>query len=184
MEMTKTNGARGLVAMVKNLKWWQVGLIAVGVSFLGGLSSISAGEEQKLYAQELKQAPWAPPGWLFAPAWTLNNFFLLLALQRILLDENSSKRKKLLAMQIAIWVIFFSFGYIYFQKKSTILAAVWTVSDAVLSLCSILLLNKTDRKTALLYAPLTVWTTFASSIAIYQALYNPDEALQIAQPLP
>ena len=116
--MMKTTGERGLVAMVKNLKWWQVGLIAVGVSFLGGLSSISAGEEQKLYAQQLKQAPWAPPGWLFAPAWTLNNFFLLLALQRILLDENSSKRKKLLAMQIAIWVIFFSFGYIYFQKKA------------------------------------------------------------------
>lgn len=80
-------------------------------------------------------------------------------------------------MQGAIWVIFFSFGYVYFNKKSTVLAAAWTVSDAALAAASFITLLKADKPTAYHYAPLLVWTSFASTIAVYQALYNDDQFL-------
>ena len=169
---------RGLKAMLQNLKWWQIGIIAVGVSFLGKLSGGKMDDDQKIYTKELKQAPWAPPGWVFAPAWTINNFFLLMGLQRMLKDEASPEKKKLLAMQGMIWAIFFSFNYVYFRKKSTIMAAVWTVADAALAIGSLWLARK-DKKTAGTYAPLTAWTGFASTIAIYQALKNKDQALGV-----
>ena len=159
------------------LTWWEIGVLAVAVSFVGGLSSfLSHKKETKLYTQTLQQAPWAPPAWLFAPAWTINNFFVLLVLQR-LLKENTGKTKALLVLQGGIWAIFFSFNYIYFNKKSVVLAAVWTLTDAALATTSLALAAKRDKQTALCYLPLTVWTNFASSIAIYQALKNDDALL-------
>jgi translocator protein len=80
-------------------------------------------------------------------------------------------------LQGAIWVIFFSFNYIYFNKKSTILAAIWTMADAVLATTSLAIAAKLDKKLAGSYLPLTVWTLFASTLADYQALKNDDPIL-------
>ncbi len=159
------------------LTWWEIGMLAVAVSFVGGLSSLlSHKKETKLYTKTLQQAPWAPPAWLFAPAWTINNFFVLLALQRML-KENMGKTKALLILQGGIWAIFFSFNYVYFNKKSVMLAAMWTLTDAALATTSLALSAKKDKQTALYYLPLTVWTNFASSVAVYQALRNDDPLL-------
>lgn len=159
------------------LTWWEVGLLSLAASFVGGLSSLmSHKNETKLYTKTLIQAPWAPPAWLFAPAWTINNFFVLLALQK-LLKKKSGKNKPLLALQGGIWVIFFSFNYVYFNKKTVVLAAVWTVTDATFATTSLALAAKEDKQTALYYLPLTVWTNFASTVAVYQALKNDDVLL-------
>lgn len=163
--------------MVKKMKWWQVALLSVAVSFLGKLAGGFDNKQQKIYTKKLKQAPWAPPAWLFAPAWTANNFFLLIALQRILNNEHMPEKAKLLKLQALIWVIFFSFNYVYFRKKSTVLAAIWTMGDAVAAAASLLLAAKGDKKIALNYLPLTLWTLFASTLAGYQALNNRDDAL-------
>lgn len=163
--------------MFKKLPWWQIALIAVAISAIGGLSSFRKNkEERNVYDVELKQAPWAPPGWLFGPAWAFNNFFILLALQRILASDRRDKRT-LLTLQVFIWIIFFSFGYVYFNKKSPVLAAIWTVSDALLAAASVMVAYRGDKKTAYCYLPLLGWTTFASSLAIYQAVNNEDPVL-------
>jgi len=163
-----------LMNRFSKLKWWQIALLSLVVSALGGLASAQPSRNDKqLYDKKLKQAPWAPPGWLFAPAWNINNFFLLLALQK-LSTANIPQKKRLLVLQGMIWLIFFSFGYIYFNKKSPVLAATWTVADAVLAITSFVLIYKSDKKLSYKYLPLVVWTSFASTLAGYQALYNPD----------
>src|ERR1700712_4339158 len=111
------------------LKWWQIALVSIAVSAIGGLASMQSHKKNiGEYEDKLKQAPWAPPGWLFAPAWTMNNLFVIMALQR-LVPANTADRKKLLALQVAIWSVFFSFGRVYFKNKSSVLAAIWTVGD-------------------------------------------------------
>jgi len=156
------------------LKWWQLALVSIAASALGGLSSMRSGKKERaLYNKKLKQSPWAPPSWVFAPAWTINNLFVLLALQR-LVNSDIPEKKKLLVLQAAIWTVFFSFGYVYFNKKSSILGAIWTKADAVLALISFLIAYKSDRKLASYYLPLLGWTSFASSLADYQALKNAD----------
>jgi len=166
-----------LIKKYTALKWWQVALLSIVVSAIGGLASgLSSNKEKKLYNKKLKQAPWAPPAWVFGPAWTFNNIFLLLALQR-LLKSDIPEKNKLLVMQAFIWVVFFSFGYIYFNKKSPLLAAVWTVTDAALATSSFITAYKADKKTANHYVPLLAWTGFASTLAGYQALTNDDPVL-------
>ena len=177
-----TQGKIGLTA--SRLRWWQIALITVGVSLLGSLSTgRSRKSERKLYTTKLDQAPWAPPAWLFGVAWPLNNFFVLLALQQLLAGENMPEKKKLLILQAAIWIIFFSFGYVYFRKKSPVLAAVWTMSDAALSIASFFLARRVDKKLSYYYLPLAVWTSYASTVADYQALKNDDPALNLSAPL-
>lgn len=167
-----------MIESFKRLNWWQLALLSVAVSAIGGLASgRKKKKERKVYDVELKQAPWAPPGWVFGPAWTVNNFFILSALQKIL-NSDDPQRRRLLAMQAAIWAIFFSFGYIYFNKKSSILSAVWTVSDALLAGASVIAASASDKKIAFRYVPLLLWTSFASSLAIYQALHNKDQLFQ------
>ncbi|TKK66984.1 tryptophan-rich sensory protein [Ilyomonas limi] len=162
----------------KRFSWWQLAFASVVVSAIGGLSSGKPNsQERKLYEKELKQAPWAPPGWLFAPAWTINNFFLLKALEQLLHRKDIDKKKKLLIEQAIIWIIFFSFNYIYFNRKSTVLAALWTITDAALATSSFIISRKSNKSFSLLYLPLLGWTSFASTIAIYQALKNNDPVL-------
>lgn len=162
------------------LRWWQLALGAIVLSAIGGLSSRTPKKkERKLYDKDLKQAPWAPPGWVFGPAWSINNYFLLQALYNLFQRDDISHKQKLLVRQAIIWIIFFSFGYIYFRKKSPILAAIWTISDAALAGSSYLTAKKSDKKFAANYLPLLGWTGFASTIAAYQALNNPDPVLDI-----
>lgn len=164
---------------IKNLKWWQVALISIVVSALGTLSGGNPSKKKtKIYTKMLKQAPWAPPSWVFASAWTFNNFFLLLALKRIIeTDKNIPEKKKLLFLQLGIWSIFFSFNYVYFKKKSPVLAALWTITDNSLALTSLRYALKADKKLFVNYLPLSLWTSFASSLAVYQALKNNDKFL-------
>lgn len=166
-----------IIKKITKLPWWQIALIAIAVSAIGGLASRqSSKKEADIYNKELKQAPWAPPGWLFGPAWTTINVFLLLALQR-LLQSNIPAKKKLIILQALIWTVFFTFGYVYFNKKSPVLAAVWTMSDAALAVASFIISYKAEKKLAYYYLPLLLWTVFASTVAGYQALNNPDPVI-------
>lgn len=165
--------------MNKEIRWWQVALAIIVVSVLGALSTGSSKKNQrKLYKRKFEQAPWAPPAKLFGPAWTINNYFLLQALKKLLQSGGVSNRKKLLIKQAAIWVVFFSFGYVYFKKKSPVLAAVWTLADAWLAASSFFNALKEDKKLAANYLPLLGWTGYAGSVALYQALKKPDPALE------
>jgi benzodiazapine receptor len=163
--------------MYKEIKWWQVALATIVVSALGALTTGNKKADRKLYEKKLKQAPWAPPGYVFGPAWTFNNYFLLQALKRLLQTDDLSNRNKMLVKQAAIWIIFFSFGYVYFKKKSPVLAAIWTLTDTWLAASSFFDALKTDKKLAADYLPLLGWTGYAGSVAIYQALKNPDPVL-------
>jgi translocator protein len=160
------------------LSWWQVALLSVGVSLLGRLSSgQSSAKNRKLYNRKLKQAPWAPPAVAFAVVWPIINYFLIDALLHILQQEPSAARRRQIVVQAFIWMLFFSFNYVYFNKKSSILAAAWTMADGVLAWLGFSFALKSDKRIAYGYLPLAVWTTYASTVADYQALKNPDPVL-------
>jgi len=166
--------------MNKEIRWWQVVLAAIVVSTLGALSTgLGKKNQQKLYERKLKQAPWAPPAKLFGPAWGVNNYFLLKALKQLLESDSIPDKRKLLIRQVAIWIVFFSLGYVYFQKKSPILAAIWTLTDAWLASSSFANAIRSNKRLAFNYLPLLGWTGYAGTVALYQALKNPDPVFKM-----
>ncbi len=162
------------IAPNKKYKWWQGAIALLVVSIVGGLSAGSKKKTKEVYEVREEQAPWAPPRWLFGPAWTFNNAFLIWGLLRILNNEGLKDRKELLALQALIWADFFTFGYVYFKKGSPILAEIWTQADAVLATKSFITALKADKKLAWAYLPLLIWTWYASSLSSYQVLKNDD----------
>lgn len=158
--------------------WLQVGTLTALAGLLGILPTGRQRNRQRYYVNELKTPSWAPPGWVFAPAWTINNAFLIKALIRLLHNDDSiPHKKKLLILQGVLWLNFFSFGYTFFKKKSPWLGAAITQSDAIAALASFIVAYRTDKKFGLNYLPLTLWTWFASSVSWYTALKNPDKLL-------
>ena len=164
--------AQGRIVMIS---LWQVALLAIVVSGIYKLIALKSSENsQYLYGKELKKAPWSLPGWMFGPAWITNNFFLLLALLGTVNMENGTTRTSLLNLQVFIWFIFYTFDFIYFNRKSPILGTIWMKSDSVLSLASFFLAWRLDRNLAYCYVPLVLWSVYAGTVADYQAFYNWD----------
>lgn len=154
---------------------WAAVLFYAATLAVGQLLTGNPGKNRSLYENNYDQAPWAPPGWIFGPAWLLINVFVVRALYILLNDPDRNRREKaLLALQAGIWIIYMSFGYVYFRKKSPVLAAVWTVTDALLAACSFTLAGRQGRKLAVNYLPLLAWTSYAGTVAVYQALENED----------
>lgn len=173
------------------IKWWQAGLFLAAVTVAGRLSTASSTQEpEELYEDEVKPV-WSPPAWLFGPAWMLNNIFLVWGGRRLLnTRKHFPYRQSLLNLQGIHWLDFITFGIVYFRLKSPILALIWTQGDAIVAARSLQLsAQSTDKKLAISYIPLTLWTCFATSLSWFQALYNPDPllgtkaALKISTPL-
>lgn len=150
-------------------------LFYAAMTAIGYLTNGSRKNSRKLYERKLKQAPWAPPSWAFGAAWSTINIFVTRALFTLLDDTTKDKNDQaLLALQAGIWIIFCTFGIVYFGKKSPVLAAAWTMADAGLATASIALARKRGAAFAANYLPLLVWTWFASTLAGYQAIHNDD----------
>lgn len=160
----------------KRYRWHHALGFGLAVNLASGLSERRA-EDRRFY-ESFEQAPFAPPSWAFAPVWAANNASTLWGNLRLLdQPEDIPNRRTLLWLQGVSWLVFSTFGWVYFEKKSPILAFVWTVVFWVLTIASVLLNLQNDRKLALSLGPLLAWLTLATPVAAYQAVRNPDELL-------
>jgi tryptophan-rich sensory protein len=140
-------------------------------------AAFSAGEDARFYEGQ-RQAPFAPLSWVFGPAWAINNVSVLWGNLRLVnLPEDAPNKQALLKLQGASWLLYSTFAYVYFRKKSPILAFVWTGTFWVLTVASIVLSLGSERKIAASFGTLIAWLTLATPVAAYQAANNPDPLL-------
>jgi benzodiazapine receptor len=163
--------------------FWKTALFYTGISVIERLIGSADGKEKEIYESQNLPA-WAPPAWVFAPAWILNNLVMLYGTNRLKEAPDSLPHKKaLLALQSLIWADYATFNYVNFKQRSPVLGALWTQADMIFALTSLILASRADKKIALSFLPLTLWTTYASALAWYLALYNPDHLLRTEAPL-
>lgn len=162
-------------------RWWHALLFwgtASGVSGLATRRGAGGQEDYRRFYEGMEQAPFAPPGWAFGPVWALNNASTLWGNLRLLNAKDVPNRRALLALQGASWLLFFTFGYVYFRKKSPILALADTAAMWALTVASVALSLKSGRRdVALSLGTLLAWLTLATPVAAYQAVKNPDPLL-------
>lgn len=164
-------------------RWWHAAALGIAVNLVSGVLGRPRGD--KAYYEGLKQAPFAPPAGVFGPAWTVNNLSVLWGNLRLLnLPANVPHRRALLGLQAATWLIYATFSLVYFCQRSVILAFVWTAADWALTLASVALAARIDRKIALSLATTLAWLTLATPTAAYQAARNPDELFGTPAPIP
>lgn len=154
-------------------RWYHGVLFGLAANAASSLSLVRRGEERRFYNSQ-QQAPFAPPGWVFGPAWALNNISTIWGNLELLNLPDSPRRRALLWLQGASWFIFSTFSYVYFRKQSPILAFVWTSSMYALTIASMLIAAKLNRKIVVSLITLFLWLSLATVVAAYQMVHNPD----------
>ena len=130
-------------------------------------------EDDELYA-DFKQPKWAPPGWAFPVAWTASTVALSATAAHLLLRPGHARRAELLTYLGIHTALYATFSRIYFDERSPVLAAGWTVADfAVCHLAFYRALGVNGRAAAG-FVPVNLWLTLAAPLSLYQAAANRD----------
>lgn len=139
------------------------------------LAGMAAGRpEDPDYYRSLRQAPFAPPPAAFGPAWAIAKLGWSVASVRAARTVQGPDRKRLLALAAVDAAVYVSFSYAYFRRRSPVLAAAWTATDAAVTATALPLLSRNDKGAAAALLPQAAWLTLATPVAVYQAQANPD----------
>jgi tryptophan-rich sensory protein len=134
------------------------------------------------YFNELKQSIFAPPSWVFGPAWLINNISVIWGTWRVLnKPKNTPGRSSFLALQGASWLNFVTFSAAYFSLRSPINALGLTFMMFVLTILSgfVAIFKLKDTIVALSLATLFIWIMIALTAASFQAAWNYDDLYRV-----
>ncbi len=171
MEGGRRNQVRGLMVRAG---------IAAGV--IGTGAAIVARAQTGYHG--LRQAPFAPPTWAYAPAWTLIELALADSTARVLEAPPSKRRSQALAAAAANDALYVAFPIVYFRLRSPILAAVVTWAQAGVAAAQFGATRAVDERAAREIVPQLAWLALAAPSGTVQALANPDPLLRSRAPFP
>lgn len=135
--------------------------LCYAAALIGGLGSANAGS---FYAQ-LDRPAWAPPGWLFGPAWTLLYTLMAVAAWRIALQPVQPLRRVALAVFGVKLAVNALWSWLFFAWQSGLWAFWGAVLLASLVMATLLLFRELDRRAAALLLPYLAWTSFAAGLS-------------------
>lgn len=163
---------------MRRINWSRVAAV-VGIAIAQFAAGAVAGRpSDPEFYRGLRQAPFAPPAWAFAPAWAIAKTGAAVSLVRVLGDRTVEGRRTYLALAAADAGIYVSFSYVYFRKKSPLLAAVWTCANAAVTAGELIVVARADRVAVLGLAPQAAWLSLATPVALYQAAANPGPVIR------
>ncbi|MES2523800.1 MAG: TspO/MBR family protein [Gemmatimonadota bacterium] len=145
----------------------------IGISLLtgavGGLASINATE----FYLQLDRPPWAPPGWLFGPVWTV--LYLLMGVAAWLVWrargwDGARGALTLFVVQLAVNALW---TWAFFAWRSGALALADIGLLAILIIATMVAFARVNRVAALLLLPYLCWVAFATALTISVWQRNP-----------
>lgn len=143
--------------------------------------AVIGSEDNDDYYNQFRQPVFAPPDWVFAPVWAVNNALVSWGMIRVLnMPERTPGRTQFLSLMSAFLLEFVSFNAAYFGLSSPINGAILTVTSAgfVAQAMRIALYELKDWRVVLSLSTLLPWLILASFTSTAVALWNRDEFYQ------
>ncbi|MGX6607690.1 TspO/MBR family protein [Micromonosporaceae bacterium Da 78-11] len=147
-------------------RWWALLAFAAAVFVAAAIGGLGVAGTTAEYAS-LRQPSWAPPSWLFGPAWTV--LYVMIAVAGWLVWQRTGFTAPLwlYTAQLvlnAIWTPLF-FGAGQYGLAFVDIAVLWVLIGA-----TVVAFWKVRRGAALLLLPYWAWVTYASALnlAIWQ----------------
>ena len=160
------------------VRWWHALLFWLAAN---GYNAVERGVEP---FPGYQPSPLQPPGWVFPVVWFSITLIQLWGDVRLLSAPwTIPHRGALIGLQGALWLLYFSFGFVYFTLGSPILAAAWTMSYFIIACFSVAFVWQDDGWIAVSWVPLVLWTGFASVVAVHGVILNPDPLFGIGKAL-
>ncbi len=144
--------------------------------------SIVGNAANDAFYNRLVQPIFAPPDWVFAPVWTLNNLLCLWGLLRVLnMLAGRPERGTFLWLQGSVWLSFVAFNGLYFGLRSPINGALSTNIGFAATVASmyVALFRLRDGRAALSQSTILPWLVLATATANTVAAWNRDECYEV-----
>lgn len=152
---------------------WREGLaFGIAINVLARLLGSNTGRYEAI-----ERPRFAPPGWVFPVAWSVNSALAIWGNLRVLHAPSSPDRTAYVRLWAASWLLYASFGLAFFRLKSPLLGLLVTVNFLTLAVLSFARALRIDRRLAVSYVTLLPWLGLATAVAAGVALKNPDPLL-------
>jgi tryptophan-rich sensory protein len=150
-------------------------ILAVGICFIAaGIGSLFTFTSVSTWYPTLIKPSFAPPSWIFGPAWTI--LYLLMGISLFLVLERDRDRPEvrqgisLFSIQLCLNVIW---SLLFFGLRSPFLALIGILLLWGSIAATLIQFLKISRPAAYLLIPYLLWVTFATGLNTAILLLNP-----------
>ena len=158
---------------------------SVVASVIAGVigNAVAGGTQRtRITYQDAKLPPFAPPGWAFPVAWTLNNASLTsVALEAARTPNGAAGKRELLALLAAHGALFFAWPFTFVRMRSPVLAAAVTIADLGVNAAAAYRASQLNKRYVLRFATTLAWLSLGSALAASIALTNRDPLFSFRQ---
>ncbi|WGD34842.1 tryptophan-rich sensory protein [Olleya sp. YS] len=117
----------------------------------------------------LNQAPWTPPGWVFGVAWTTIMICFSIYLAYLFTKINTQKLKLVFALQVFLNVVW---NYIFFNQHQVFLGLITITALTIVIFYFFFNYRQEMKNLSYLLLPYMVWLLIATSLNGYILLNN------------
>lgn len=144
-------------------------LLVFAAAALGGWASASAGD----FYRDLVRPPWAPPGWLFGPVWSVLYTLMGVAAWLVWRRAGFAGARGALLLFVAQLAANALWTWLFFAWRLGALAFAEIVVLWLLIAATALAFDRIDRRAALLLLPYLAWVGFACALSFATWRLNP-----------
>lgn len=159
--------ARTVPNQILGLAGWL--LVCFAAAAAGALASVNAGA---FYAG-LERPPWAPPGWLFGPVWTLLYAFMAVSAWLVWRAHGFARARPALALFLIQLAVNAVWTWLFFVWQRGDLAFAGIVLLWALVAGTLAAFVRLQYSAALLLLPYLAWITFAGVLTLAVWRLNP-----------
>jgi benzodiazapine receptor len=158
---------------IKGRGW--LGLAAwLAITAAAAVSGALASADAKAFYASLALPAWAPPAWLFGPAWTLLYTLMAVAAWLVWRDHGLRGARLALSLYVLQLVVNTAWTWLFFVHRSGALAFADIVALWVLVAMTLASFARLNRGAAALLAPYLAWITYAAALNYAAWKLNPS----------
>ncbi len=145
-------------------------IFGTSIAAVGGAVTAKAAAE--FYAM-LQKPSWAPPAWLFGPAWTVLYIVMGTAAWRVWRDAGFRGAKVALSVYLVQLVLNMAWSYFFFVRRTGLGATIEVVCMWLAVAATLVLFWRRDMIAGVLFVPYLAWVSFATALTVSVWRRNP-----------
>jgi translocator protein len=151
-----------------------VGLVCwIAFTFLAAISGAVTAQAAAAFYGQLDKPRWAPPAWLFGPAWSLLYPMMAVAAWTIWRDFGFNGARRALTLYVVQLALNAAWSWFFFVRRNGREATIEVVLLWMAIAFTLVAFWRLHTSAGILFIPYILWVTFATALTISVWQRNP-----------